>query len=89
MLISGLAVYIYERFKTAVTRPGSRQQNSTAARLENNLLGPKDIVCVQIMTLSRDQLTAEAGHMKFLSAIEIPRSCSFGCWVRPTLILTR
>ena len=86
MLIIGLAVYIYERFKTVVTRSGSRQQNSTAARLGNHLLFQKDIVCVQIMTLNRDQLTAEAGHVEFLSAIKIPRSCSLGGWVRPTVI---
>ena len=89
MLISGLAVYVYESFKTAVTRPGSRQQNSTAARLESNLQFQKDMKCIQVMTLSKVQLKAEAGHVEFLSANDIPSSCSIGGWVRPTMIFDK
>ena len=86
MLIIGLALSVFEQFKIVVTRLSSRQQDSTATRLENNLLSQKDMKCVQLMTLSSNQLRAEAGHIEFLSAIEIPRSCSLGGWFRPTVI---
>ena len=89
MLILGLAVYIYEPFKIVMTRLGSRQQDSTATRHENNLLFQKDKKCVQLVTLSEDQLKAEAGYVEFISTNEIPSSCSFGGWFRPTMILTR
>ena len=85
MLIVGLAVDIYERFKTVITRFGSRQQDSTEARLENNMLFQKDMKCVQLILLSREQLKAEAGDMEFLSSYEIPSTCSIGGWVRPTM----
>ena len=78
MLISELAVYVYERFKTVETRSGSCQQDSTAARLANNLLFQKDKKCVQSMTLSKDQLKAEAGYVEFLSTNEIPSSYLLG-----------
>ena len=89
VLIIGLAVYISERFEIVVTRSGSRQQDSTAARLENNLLFQKDKKCVQLVTLSKDQLKAEAGYVEFLSTNEIPSSCLLGSWVRPAMIFDK
>ena len=80
MLIIGLAVYISERFEIVVTRSGNRQQDSTAARLENNLLFQKDKKCVQLTTLSKDQLKAEAGYVEFISTNEIPSSCLLEVW---------
>ena len=70
MLIVGLALNVFEQFKIVMTRLSSRQQDSTATRLENNLLSQKDMKCVQLMTLSSNQLRAEAGHIEFLFAIE-------------------
>ena len=76
MLIVGLALNVFEQFKIVMTRLSSRQQYSTATRLENNLLSQKDMKCVQLIPLSRKQLIAEAGDMEFLSSYEIPSTCS-------------